>query len=531
MATLEAKRAVKRPGTFFWVLTALLCAYVALCTGQRDNVREADAWEHHRAIAALKANFWHPGNPTFATEEPSIRYSPYTVALAAFSRGTGLDAWHSLSAAAVANTLLLALGAWAVLRGLGCPEASGMALLVMVSLYGGAPGYANSYALADLPWHQVNPSAFAFAIVLLAWGLFLRPLAPGRAVWGWMVLPVLLSVALLDHPMTGLVGLLGLAVFAALGPGTNVQSERFRRLGLAATVGALALAACFAWPWYSFGQALTLRPDNDYWFNATIARVMLTQWCAPAVLLSLWALTARDRAAVRVLLAGGAACMAAGIAGTAVHSATLARIPLPGLIFFHLAIAITAYDAGLFRASEWVNRGRALLQGGTAAAGGALATVATAMMVYFLIPQLLAIPREPHLGRAWIATLIHRPDKQANFRELYGDLLSPISRGDVVFGDPTTTWPVPSFGGRIVAAVHYEFFTPGQQEREGDAYRFFSTDSETERRELLERYHARWLVVDSTRLSEAQRGGLIRERAVVSRSGSMVLMDAAAWTQ
>src|SRR5262245_45857683 len=119
MATLEANKAVKRPGIVFWTLTAVLCIYVALCTGQRDNIREADAWEHHRAIAALTADFWRPGNPTFATEEPSIRYSPYIVALAAFSRGTGLDPWHALSGAAVLNTLLLALGAWALLHGLG----------------------------------------------------------------------------------------------------------------------------------------------------------------------------------------------------------------------------------------------------------------------------------------------------------------------------------------------------------------------------------------------------------------------------
>ena len=56
---------------------------------------------------------------------------------------------------------------------------------------------------------------------------------------------------------------------------------------------------------------------------------------------------------------------------------------------------------------------------------------------------------DTHLGRAWIAALLRRPDKQANFRELYGDLLTPVSRGDVVFGDPITTWPVPSFGTRV----------------------------------------------------------------------------------
>ena len=47
-------------------------------------------------------------------------------------------------------------------------------LIVMVALWGGPPGYANSYALADLPWHQVNPSALAFALAVFALGWFER---------------------------------------------------------------------------------------------------------------------------------------------------------------------------------------------------------------------------------------------------------------------------------------------------------------------------------------------------------------------
>ncbi|HZL70924.1 MAG TPA: hypothetical protein VFC86_00590, partial [Planctomycetota bacterium] len=76
---------MKSPGTLFWLVTALLCVYVAFCTGRRDSVREADAWEHHRSVLALVQDLRQPGNPTLggdASAIPSIRYSPYTVALA-----------------------------------------------------------------------------------------------------------------------------------------------------------------------------------------------------------------------------------------------------------------------------------------------------------------------------------------------------------------------------------------------------------------------------------------------------------------
>ncbi len=63
----------------FWLIGLGLVVYVGLCTGFRDNVWGADAWEHDRAILALTQQLWHAGNPTFATPEPSVRYSPYTI--------------------------------------------------------------------------------------------------------------------------------------------------------------------------------------------------------------------------------------------------------------------------------------------------------------------------------------------------------------------------------------------------------------------------------------------------------------------
>ena len=163
-----------RDNLTFLAVSALLVAYVALCTRYRDGILGADAWEHHRTIVALVEDLWHPENPTYATDDTSIRFSPYTVTQALICRATGWTPYDVLSGAAVFNTILLVAGVWSLLHEFGEEASAAAVLVVMVGLYGEAPAYANSYALADLPWHQVNPSAFSFGITLFSWVLFLR---------------------------------------------------------------------------------------------------------------------------------------------------------------------------------------------------------------------------------------------------------------------------------------------------------------------------------------------------------------------
>jgi hypothetical protein len=97
---------------WFWILASILVVYVAVCTGQRENKMGADAWEHLRVLRALTENLWHPGNPTFASDLPSVRYSPYMVAVAALCVKLHMDPYDALSCAAVLNTALLAVSLW-----------------------------------------------------------------------------------------------------------------------------------------------------------------------------------------------------------------------------------------------------------------------------------------------------------------------------------------------------------------------------------------------------------------------------------
>jgi hypothetical protein len=221
-----------------------MVAYVAVSTGHRDNLWDADAWEHHRAVANLTQGFLHPDNPTVLSPAPSIRYSPYGLGLAGLARLTGADPYALLSLAAVFNTALLVLGVWFLLRSFGEQRAAPAALLMMVSLYGEPPGYSSSYALVDLPWLQVNPSAWSFALVVFGWGLLKRAADVGRL---WFSLPAfiaLLAVAALDHGPIAALGLIGLIAVAITLP----SQRRTQALALLGVAAALAFVLCLCWP-------------------------------------------------------------------------------------------------------------------------------------------------------------------------------------------------------------------------------------------------------------------------------------------
>src|SRR5258708_1987505 len=98
---LSGEKSSRRTPITYWILGALVAIYVAACTGQRDNKWGADAWEHHRVVLALTHHLWHPGNPTYALDVPSVRYSPYMIGWAIVCRTTGIDPYNALSAAAV----------------------------------------------------------------------------------------------------------------------------------------------------------------------------------------------------------------------------------------------------------------------------------------------------------------------------------------------------------------------------------------------------------------------------------------------
>ena len=516
-----------------------LLLYVAVCTPQRDNLLAADEWEHHRTILTLTRHLWHPGNPTFASEIPSVRYSPYTIFWAVACRVTHITPYTALSIAAVVNTALMLVGLWMLLDAFGEAAAATSVLLVMVILWEGPPGWANSYALADLPWLQVNPSAIAFAFVLISWALFRRISTGPSGAWAWAVIVLLMTVAMLDHGMTAAFGIMGLFVLGVMGPGAARVKMLAGALGVAVAVAVL----CTPWPWFSFWGAVRWKGDQHYWFSVPFVRMELKEWIVPAVVCSVVAAPLWRNTLVRVSFVGGVMAMLIGASSVVTKNPTLARFPLPGLIYFHIMVGLVAYRWGIFDLRTWKGRVRGMFAPLEAASGPLLQVALAGVLAYFLLPQVKMVFSKPWLFRPYIAKALHRPDRQEKLpRELPG-LLKGVGENDVVLSDLMTSWLVPSTSGKIVSALHYELFVLDQRQRWRDVSSFFSTATSVDREGMVKRYGVRWIVlnrrmprVDGHEMDEATVAEdeavyklLYREGAVVDRAGDLVLMDAGKW--
>lgn len=510
----------------YLLLSLSVIAYVAVLTGNRSEKIDADAWEHHRAVLAMSQNPWEPGNPTYATDEPTIRYSPYTLALAQIVRSTGINAYDALSAAAVFNTLLLVIAVWWWLRAYGLQPAAPLVLLSILFLYGTPPGYANSLALSDLPWHQVNPSALAMPIMILAWAWLYR--TKGLGLVGFVIVTsALLAFAVLSHGMSGVMGAFGLFV-------TAIGGDRNRIAKLIATLVTcgIGFALAAAWPWYDFLFAVTQSPDKWYWFNPAIFKLMLFSWCLPAFLASAAALPMRDKPFIRTALLAAVGLLSVTCVGALAGSPTLARLPLAGLIFPQAAVGVFIYSVGASRPKAWFTRFKQLFDRDRAVMSRALVeTTAVGLVLVLALPNFWLTLREPHLARKWVAQLTGREDKQPHNWERYEALLTPnITPHDVVLAEPLTGWPVPSFGGRVVSALHLEFFSPGQYERLEDTSKFFSPEtSHADRVALLRQYDVKWLLLDRETLPAPVFDELFLHDAV--DDGRRVLIDAQRWAR
>lgn len=526
-SSAPVQRGSNQASVWFWALGAALVAYVALCTAQRDRIWEADAWEHDRAIRAFAADPAAPGNPTYATSEPSIRYSVYTAGLASLVRATGIDAFDALSLAAVLNTSFLVFSVWLLLRRLGEAAAASCVLIAMVGLWGGPPGYANSYALADLPWHQVNPSAFSFPLVLCLLAMFLR--ARWGNVWAMMLCS---GLALNAHPMTGGFGLLAMGLLALTGPRSALKPQLLR-------FGAVVFASfvlCAVWPWFDFVAAILSHRDQLFWFNAAVVRLMLLQWCAPVLLAGLLSLLVASRESVRRCLLCAAGIFALTVITLPLRSATLARLPMPDMVFAHIAIGVMLYESRLLELRSWPSRLRTLfarLKQGAPPPTAIIELAVAGMLVFYTVPQIVMIPTEWHLAKGYIARIMGRSDaSHPHLKQRFDRLLAGIVQTrDVVLSDPMTSWPVPSSAGRIVSGVHYEAFVDGQDARYADARAFFSDARDVDRRGILERYNVRYIVMNQEMISPSAWEGLRSERAILRQEGGLLLMSAELWRQ
>lgn len=461
-------------------------------------------------------------NPTYATDVPSVRHSPFSVGAAVLARVLDFSAFEIQHCLAVFNLVLVLMSIWCVLAVFGESAAGPVLLCTILFAYGDPPGHANSLALSDLPWHMVNPSAFAVSLCFFCWALLAKwtstCMIPTVLTSG-----LLLGVATLCHAPTGALGCLGAALVCVFGASIGFK----RSIATLALMAVIVLAGCLMWPMWSFIDAVR-GGDTDFWGRPGLVIVTITRWTLLPTLGVLFALPYRDRPLVKVALVGAAGVYFAGVVGLIHPSIVLERLPLAGLIFAQIAIAIAITRAGLLNPTRWREIGRHLADRDSHRAQAISAMlIVLVLLAYSAVVQSWMILREPHLMRPYVATMMGKEDKQPNIRQTYEQLLLGVAETDVVLADRRTAWPIPSFRGRIVSAIHHEVFVRDETQRAQDVATFF--DAGDRALDVVGRYNVRWIVLSETQQSYSVRKALLVPEAVVNRSRGLLLMDAKIW--
>ncbi len=484
-----------RTERFLYALTSWLSAnrYMLLCTlilfkvviHASNGGWYGDFWEHSAVIAELMLHPFSPQHPQLALDVPHAFYSPYSLALAFLARMFHLAAIDVLAVAGILNFLLLAY-AIRVFSGTLAqthPHITAFyALLFVLFLWGTDPwsfsGFFHFWILGDvLPY----PSTCSVALSLIALSLNARD----RSEIGLVRCVVIYCIAwfvLLSHPLTFVFLSIGLSIQAIFFCKKYSVSSVCRSLcgvmiGLFVVVG----IAIF-WPYFSIIELLTQAGNVYHIANVGVYSQIFQRTWPILILLPLtgWALHDRNGRSVLTLTCT-LVCIYALAYWTQKYSfgRVIAMIAL--LLQVLAAEAVARIELRLCRARRFLNAVIPLC----------LVLLVLVFSTSWLIPSAtrsMTIANSLLLGR--------KISNQQGYKNLTF-LTGIVDRNDLVISDLQTSWLIPTFGGRVIAAQHPLAFVPDQLARQKDLETFFSEETSKQvRLDLLKKYKPKYLLLD-----------------------------------
>ena len=444
-----------------------------------------DFWEHSAVISELMLHPFSPHHPQLALDVPHAFYSPYALALAFMARVLHLAAIDILAVAGVLNFVLLAYAIRVFSGTLARTQphiTAFYSLLFILFLWGADPwsfsGFFHFWILGDvLPY----PSTFSVALSLIALSLNARGQTEIPLIRTVLIYFITL-VVLLSHPLTFVFLVIGLsiqAVFLCANP-----SFRSLCLSLCRVIAGLLVVVGLAvfWPYFSIIELLT-RAGNVYHIaNAGVySQILQRTWPILLVLpLAGWALRDRNGRSVLILVAT-LVCIYTLAYWKQKYSfgRVIAMIAL--LLQILIAEGVARIELRLCQARPFLN---ALIP-------ACLVVLVLVFSMSWLIPSVtraMTIANSLLLGRT--------VSNQQGYKNLTF-LTGIVDRNDLVISDLQTSWLIPTFGGRVIAAQHPLAFVPDQLERQKDLEIFFSAETSQEARlNVLRKYKPKYLLLD-----------------------------------
>jgi hypothetical protein len=474
-------------GIFCWV------SYEAIWVRAVTYEGGADYWEHSATVHALMQNPWHPGNPHLVSLAPSSRFGPQFLLVALVARAFHLDAIAGMALAAIANTLLFL---YAIRSFFGAyfrhPLAPLYGLLVMFFGWWQGFHYSNVYALHVFFTVASFPSTTALGLTLLGFTLAVRLLRAelARPRLGLALLALWAAAVFIIHPLTAMLALTGVGLLAVAEPKAPL---RLRAEVLCALIVGLTLS--HFWPYFSpwevvrggkgetagwlasgLNQASELRgavhPKRQLHEFYRARALLSALGLASVALLALpYFLCRRERWFVGF----GTLCMLLPFALNAYVDVPLGhRFVLLAIVYLHIGVVwlLLALTPGYRGAFGFLTRRWARL----AAASGICA-----LLLVFVAHGVL-------LAREQLANPKFYSRKESPVITNMKAFAEAAGPGAVVLASPLLSWPLPTFGPKVLELFHLDPLVPDETERELNVSRFFGRASDEQRQEILQHY-------------------------------------------
>ena len=483
----------------FHILFLLLLLQVVIFCLQ--GIWVEDFWEHSAAVNELIRHPFKPGHPQLDVNAAHPFLNPYAFVVAQVARLFHLDAISALSIFGVLNYCLFCYGLHAFIASLQLHAQTNnpqrrsednntltfYALLLILFLWGGNPWpYSGFFNYEIFFWNLTYPSTFIGGLSLLGLAFNARHQLDRNYAY-LLVLIALTTTVLLTHPLTAQFLLIGF--FAQIfTPQTTKSAQAFTRFAQfnclirIVIVFAASLALSMLWPFYPIlelfqGAAKVYDISNGDMYFHFLTRTWPFMVLAP---LFLWMLFKR---ALRPLLIIFVATACIYGLGYLTERYSFGRIVSYTIIIIQIACAIAA-----FQFERWLQC--------SAPKMARTGQVVTLVLLLFWASQwapasvsrLLTAGNSLWLGRTVSSQIIYKD---------YLFLPSHIAPQAVVFADIETSWFIPSFGAKVVAADHPLAFVKDAEQRSQDVVTFFEPQTTIqERSALLKKYQAKYLLLN-----------------------------------
>lgn len=460
----------------------VLFLFLRFATFVSNGFWYGDFWEHSAVVKELMEHPFTPTHPLLLTAAPHAFMSPYSLLVACVAKTSGITPVEALSVFSLINFLLFAYGLKRFSKVI-CnyrPDITAFYLMLMtLYLWGDNPWVYSSFFHIDIIGFVLPyPSMFSIGLSLIGFSIFKELLESFSYLKATILWLIIFSV-LLSHPLTFIFLVSGL-FFLCLSESKSLSKNIFRLCIFIISV----LVAVYWWPYYSIynlllGSANIYHLSNSIMYNDVIKKIWPNIFVLPFIFISL------NNKNVKILLIWTISLFILYIFGLLSGNYSYGRIISFCILLIHLSAAL----------------GMNSLEKNTNENFPSIVNVYRFLLVIFLLL----------FSFSWLPASITRfltiSHQVSNNQKIINEttyknitfIKKHLKSDSLILADIDTSWIVPTFAGKVIAALHSQAFVDDMFEREYDLNVFFNVETKLQKRlDFLFKYKPTFLLLDLT---------------------------------